>query len=388
MMLGMSVFANVVQLESSDISRIRPRFLISIATRRLEYAFDGEVYEGYVALPEGAAADGTKRPAALVVHGRNGEGETEQFRARQLAGLGFVAFAVDLFGKGRRGAAVPPGLIAQGYADMEALHRKMEAQMEVLAAELSIVDTDNFVVAGYCYGGQIALEYARGAFQGLRAAVSFHGTFMSANSTAWVEPKRAAVQVHHADDDFQDWDFSGGGGGGWGGGGGGGGGDWAGGVGGGGGGGWAAGVAADGIGSLGGAADGAHGRLDAVLVADEVVSRAASMPRKATSVLTVLENEMRAAGVRRWATLRYATVGHAWTYPGSDAYQEFESISAHDASFALYRQLGLLPAPTPPASCPDGCRPDNVGQRSRDVTRKLRELLFVTSPCPAGCVPA
>ena len=64
--------------------------------------------------------------------------------------------------------------------------------------------------------------------------------------------------------------------------------------------------------------------------------------RKAVSVLTEIEDEMRAAGVERWMTIRYGKVGHAWTYPTSAEYKEFEAVNAHDASFALYRQLGLV----------------------------------------------
>ena len=35
-------------------------------------------------------------------------------------------------------------------------------------------------------------------------------------------------------------------------------------------------------------------------------------------------------------------MGHAWTYPTSVEYREFEAVNAHTALFALYRQLGLV----------------------------------------------
>jgi len=322
-----------------------------------EYTFDGEPYEGYVALLEQkhSSFDGkTHLPIALIVHGMDGEGELEQFRADQLALLGFVAFAVDLFGQGKR----PNGdfmagqeYVTESYADMERLQRQLAAQVEALAAYWPIADADNFIVAGYCYGGNIALEYVRGSFPGLRAAVSFHGTFLSAPSTTAVPPLSAAVQLHHADDDFQDLELTGG---------------------------W-----------------GDSG--DSGMIGDDGDNTTSSSAwgrrmqlRAAVSVLSGIEDEMRGAGAERWMTIRYGRVGHAWTYPTSDEYKEFEAIQSHDASFALYRQLGLVtdelagtPCITAGAACGHGLT------CACPATRRRRRLLFATTQHPAAdCVCA
>jgi len=307
-----------------------------LTTGRFEYAFEGVQYDGYVALPRNMSKNDGLLPTALVIHGAMGEGKNEQFRAEQLARLGFAAFAVDLFGQDKRFETAFGGgeAVSQSYSNMTKLHRQLGAQIKALASRYP-ADPDNAIVAGYCYGGNIALEYVRGDFPYIHAAVSFHGTFMGANSTTMVEPLNAAVQVHHADDDFQELDFSGGGGGSWG----------------------PAGIA--------------RRKLQLPRYFSEN-----RRPRKEPSVLTELEGEMRKAGLARWTTLRYGRTGHAWTYPEGPEYKEFESVSAHDASFALYRQLGIvggtvLPSPAPPCQpCPGGSFASNDD---------IRRLLFAST---------
>ena len=131
-----------------------------VFTTRLNYTFEGLEYEGYVAQPSHVAravhdqgpltSHNELLPIALVVHGMDGEGEIEQFRADQLAHLGFIAFAVDLFGKDKR----PHGDFVKGqeyvtlaYSDMARLHRQLAAQVEALTATFPIADAANFIVA-------------------------------------------------------------------------------------------------------------------------------------------------------------------------------------------------------------------------------------------------
>ena len=45
------------------------------------------------------------RPAVLISHAWAGRGELEEHRAEQLAELGYVGFALDMYGKGKRGAS-------------------------------------------------------------------------------------------------------------------------------------------------------------------------------------------------------------------------------------------------------------------------------------------
>ena len=113
------------------------------------------------------------------------------------------------------------------------------------------------------------------------------------------------------------------------------------------------------------------------------------MARKAVSVLTDIEDEMRAVGVERWMAIRYGKVGHAWTYPTSDEYKEFEAVNAHDASFALYRQLGLvtdgLPAGAPCSTASAACGEGLTCTCPTTYQRRRRRLLFASAPTDCVC---
>ena len=88
----------------------------ALKTRTVEYRDGDQVLEGYLAYDE---AKPGKRPAVLIVHDWKGVGPYVKRRADQLAKLGYLAFAVDIYGKGMRPqtaeaagalAGVAPGL--------------------------------------------------------------------------------------------------------------------------------------------------------------------------------------------------------------------------------------------------------------------------------------
>jgi len=70
-----------------------------IVTRDLDYAQDGAALQGFLAWDDALPG---RRPAVLIAHQWKGLGDYEKQRARQLAELGYVAFAVDIYGKGAR----------------------------------------------------------------------------------------------------------------------------------------------------------------------------------------------------------------------------------------------------------------------------------------------
>ena len=73
-----------------------------IKTQVVQYK-DGDVtLEGFVAWD--TANSGKSVPGVLVVHQWMGLTDYEMGRCRQLAGLGYVAFALDIYGKGIRPA--------------------------------------------------------------------------------------------------------------------------------------------------------------------------------------------------------------------------------------------------------------------------------------------
>ena len=65
--------------------------------KMVEYVHDGVTFEAYMAV-DGASS--TPRPAIMIAHTWEGRGEFVCDKARNLAGHGYVGFAIDLYGKG------------------------------------------------------------------------------------------------------------------------------------------------------------------------------------------------------------------------------------------------------------------------------------------------
>jgi dienelactone hydrolase len=102
-------------------------------------------------------------------------------RAEQLASLGYVAFALDMYGKGVL-AKTPKeaGELASRFKKDRALMRaRAIAGLDVLR-RYPKVDPDNLGAIGYCFGGTTVLELAR-AGADLKGVVSFHGTLETPN---------------------------------------------------------------------------------------------------------------------------------------------------------------------------------------------------------------
>jgi dienelactone hydrolase len=142
-------------------------------SRLLDYQDGDTVFEAYLALP--ATADGP-RPCVLLAHEWSGLNEGMRRVADRVAGLGHACFALDLYGKGVRGEQTGDNthLMAPLLADRALLRRRLLAGVAA-ASGLACVDATRLAAMGYCFGGLCALDLARAAPPGLRAAVSFHG---------------------------------------------------------------------------------------------------------------------------------------------------------------------------------------------------------------------
>jgi dienelactone hydrolase len=122
----------------------------AVKTQTITYTHDGTTMKGYLAWDD---ASKEKRPGVMVVHEWWGLDAYAKKRAEQLAGMGYVAFAADLYGKVWHGRAL---------ASLEQL-RKNE-----------LVDGKRVAAIGYCFGGSTVLHLALTGAD-LAAVVSFHG---------------------------------------------------------------------------------------------------------------------------------------------------------------------------------------------------------------------
>ena len=139
-------------------------------TRDIEYQADGRRMVGHMALPDGAGS----RPGVLVCHEGPGLDEQAKRRARMLAELGYVAFALDYHGDGKRLGGMPEVMARLGpmRQDPDRVRALGAAGLALLLAEPR-TDPTRVAAIGYCFGGTMALELARGGTD-LKAVVGFH----------------------------------------------------------------------------------------------------------------------------------------------------------------------------------------------------------------------
>lgn len=144
-----------------------------IVGEAVAYTHDGVELEGYLAYD--ANREG-KRPGILVIHEWWGLQEHPKERARRLAGLGYVAFCVDMYGKGKvTDDPKQAGAWAAAFYGDRAGHgrARLKAGYDVLANH-ERVDASRLGAMGFCYGGSVALE-AAWAGMGVKGVVCFHG---------------------------------------------------------------------------------------------------------------------------------------------------------------------------------------------------------------------
>lgn len=151
-----------------------------MATAEIAYKDSTASLTGVVAWNDQVSA---KRPGILVVHGGAGLDAHARAQAQRFADAGYVAFTCDMYGDAVRGNRERVmGEIGRLRADRAQIVARAKPALDLL---LSQPHSDGrFAVAGYCFGGLVALELAR---SGLEAAgvVCVHGTL---TTTQPVEP--------------------------------------------------------------------------------------------------------------------------------------------------------------------------------------------------------
>jgi dienelactone hydrolase len=131
----------------------------AMQTKVVEYKHGDTVLEGYFAWDD--AVQG-RRPGVLVVHDWTGLGDYAKMRAQKLAAMGYLAFAVDMYGKGIRPKG-PREAAAQASIykkDRTLLRARALAGLDTLRNH-DLCDSKQVAAIGYCFGGTVVLEIAR-----------------------------------------------------------------------------------------------------------------------------------------------------------------------------------------------------------------------------------
>lgn len=144
----------------------------AITTEEIRYEANGTQLQGYIAYPENAK----DAPGVLVVHEWWGHNDYVRMRADMLAELGYVAFAVDMYGEGKL-ANHPKeanAFMMEVINGADAAQVRFTKALELLKGHPAS-DPNKTAAIGYCFGGAVVLSMARAGVE-LDAVVSFHGS--------------------------------------------------------------------------------------------------------------------------------------------------------------------------------------------------------------------
>lgn len=197
-MLRVLVFAAAMSFACSALAGVK--------TERIEYKVGDQTFEGVLAYDE-EIKPGAQRPGVLVCPEWWGCNEYAKDRAEKIAAMGYVAFAVDMYGKGKTTSDPKQAGEWSGEVmnDPKVLDDRAAAGLKVLA-EQSRVDPSRLAAIGYCMGGTVALELARSGrphTENLRAIVTFHASKIAAADPASNANIKGSVLIcTGADDGF------------------------------------------------------------------------------------------------------------------------------------------------------------------------------------------
>ena len=168
-------------------------------TKTVDYQQGGKTLEGYLAYDDKFTG---KRPGVLVAHQWMGLGDYEKERARMLAAMGYVAFALDIYGKGvRPKSRDEAGKLSGSYKANRPLWRNRARAAVITLRKQPNVDVSRLAIIGYCFGGGTALELARSGAD-VDGYVSFHGSLDTPTPEDAKNIKGKVLVLHGADDPY------------------------------------------------------------------------------------------------------------------------------------------------------------------------------------------
>jgi len=171
----------------------------AVKTKIIDYKHSGKRLEGFLAYDDAIKG---QRPGILIVHEWWGHGDYVRRRAKELAQLGYVAFALDMYGKGvmadnHKTAAKLSGVFRDNRKFMR---KRAMAGLKVLK-KFNRTQKRKIAAIGYCFGGTTVLELARSGLD-LAGVVSFHGGLGTPHPEETKDVKAKVLICHGAEDGF------------------------------------------------------------------------------------------------------------------------------------------------------------------------------------------
>jgi dienelactone hydrolase len=166
-----------------------------MTTETIPYTEGDDAFDAFIAHPAGPGP----HPAVLVCHAWGGRDDFAESKALELAELGYVGAAIDVYGLGKRGTdkESSQALMRPLLGDPAKLRRRLAAAYQAVRT-LDDVDPERMGAIGFCFGGMCAILGARMGLP-LRGVVSFHGLLKIGEQLD--ENVRAKLLVLHGQDD-------------------------------------------------------------------------------------------------------------------------------------------------------------------------------------------
>src|SRR5579862_5879926 len=189
----------LLSLAALSLAMLAPSAQAKVKTEVVEYKSGDATLQGFLAYDD---ADTKPRPGVLLIHDWMGVSDYAESRAKQLAELGYVAFAADIYGKGVRPAdPKDAGALAGKYKNDRALYReRLKAGLAQLTGN-KLVAPGQVAAIGYCFGGTGVLELGRSG-AGIKGIVTFHGGLSTPTPQDAKNIKCPVLVLHGADDPF------------------------------------------------------------------------------------------------------------------------------------------------------------------------------------------
>ncbi|MFZ2403833.1 MAG: dienelactone hydrolase family protein [Methylobacter sp.] len=170
---------------------------MAIVSNTVVYLDGDVVLEAFFAFDDALTG---RRPAVLINHTWVGRDDFVAGKAKKLAALGYVGFAVDMYGKGVLGSGPEENmrLMQPFMADRAMLQQRMKAALAAVKL-MPWVDDSKIASIGFCFGGLCALDLARTGVD-IKGAVSFHGLLEAPGNTQGNAVKAKVLALHGRDD--------------------------------------------------------------------------------------------------------------------------------------------------------------------------------------------
>src|SRR5262249_5378282 len=171
----------------------------AVQTKKIAYKHGDVECRGYLAWDDAVKGP---RPGVLVVHEWWGLNDYARKRAEQLAQLGYIALAADMYGEGKttnhpKEAGEMAGKVR---ANMEGWRKRAATALAGMKSQPRC-DPTKLAAIGYCFGGSTALQMALSGAD-LKAVVSFHGALPTPSAAEAKQIKGTVLVCHGADDTF------------------------------------------------------------------------------------------------------------------------------------------------------------------------------------------